>query len=58
MNRWIIVAAGVFVIGWLAGLAAATEPFRLGIIGLDTSHAVAFTKVFNAETPTDDPAEA
>ena len=58
MNRWIIVAAGVFMIGWAAGIAAAGESFRLGIIGLDTSHSVAFTKVFNAETPTDDPAEA
>jgi len=33
----------------LGGIAAAAEgsPFRLGIIGLDTSHAVAFTKLFN-----------
>jgi predicted dehydrogenase len=58
MNRWSIVVAGVFVISWGAGIAAAGESFRLGIIGLDTSHSVAFTKVFNAETPTDDRAEA
>jgi len=38
-------------VAWLllGGLAAAAEgtPFRLGIIGLDTSHATAFTKLFN-----------
>jgi len=35
-----------------AAIARADEkPFRLGVIGLDTSHAVAFTKLFN------DPAE-
>ncbi|GMQ23827.1 Gfo/Idh/MocA family oxidoreductase [Algoriphagus sp. oki45] len=27
------------------------EPIRIGIIGLDTSHAPAFTKLFNAENP-------
>lgn len=37
----------------LAAADAAQEPrpMRLGIIGLDTSHAVAFTKLLNAETP-------
>jgi len=54
----IIMAAGVWLSAWAAGVTAAGEPFRLGIIGLDTSHAVAFTKVFNADTPPDDPAEA
>ncbi len=28
--------------------------FRIGIIGLDTSHAIAFTKEFNSETPTEE----
>src|SRR5436305_68101 len=30
-----------------ASTAAAAEPIRVGIIGLDTSHAPAFTKVLN-----------
>lgn len=35
--------------------ASADEPLiRIGIIGLDTSHAVAFTKEFHAESPTDE----
>lgn len=39
------------------GVASAANPtpetktMRIGIIGLDTSHAVAFTKLLNAETP-------
>lgn len=28
-----------------------TKPLRIGIIGLDTSHAIAFTKLLNGETP-------
>lgn len=31
-----------------AGCVACAEDFRIGMIGLDTSHAVAFAKVFNA----------
>lgn len=31
--------------------AAAPKPLRAGIIGLDTSHAIAFTKTLNAEKP-------
>ncbi len=58
MNKRSIMAAGVLMIGWGAAVAAAGETFRLGIIGLDTSHAVAFTKVFNATTPPDEPSEA
>ena len=27
------------------------DPIRIGIIGLDTSHSPAFTKLFNAENP-------
>jgi predicted dehydrogenase len=38
---------------WVALLGAppllAAEPLRVGIIGLDTSHAIAFTKVLNAK---------
>jgi len=55
-----LVVAGVLV-ALIAGstVAAAAEPsarkLRAGIIGLDTSHVVAFTKVFNAEKPTEQP---
>lgn len=31
--------------------AAEPKPLRIGIIGLDTSHATAFTKLLNGETP-------
>lgn len=54
-NRLLMVAWA-----WLAVTATntlAADLFRLGIIGLDTSHAVAFTKVFNAAEPAKDPAE-
>lgn len=38
---------------WLAGgLAIADEPLRIGIIGLDTSHVTAFTKLINSEEAT------
>lgn len=33
------------------GPSGADKPLRLGIIGLDTSHVPAFTKMFNAKTP-------
>lgn len=33
------------------GAQDAAKPLRLGIIGLDTSHVPAFTKMFNAEEP-------
>ena len=33
--------------GLPAAIAAEPQPLRLGIIGLDTSHAVAFTRLFN-----------
>jgi len=32
-------------------VSAETKPLRIGIIGLDTSHAIAFTKLLNGETP-------
>lgn len=35
----------------LADPTPETKTMRIGIIGLDTSHAVAFTKLLNAETP-------
>ncbi|WP_192350569.1 Gfo/Idh/MocA family protein [Algoriphagus sp. Y33] len=38
-------------INFSAALPFEENPIRIGIIGLDTSHAVAFTKLFNATTP-------
>lgn len=40
----IVIPAGSTVVG------QAKPPFRLGIIGLDTSHVIAFTKAFNDPT--------
>lgn len=34
--------------------ALAQEPIRIGIIGLDTSHSIAFTEIFNGENPAED----
>lgn len=36
-----------------AGIRADEPPIRIGIIGLDTSHSVAFTKIFNDEKSAD-----
>ncbi|PQO33820.1 Gfo/Idh/MocA family protein [Blastopirellula marina] len=38
--------------------ASAAEPLRIGLIGLDSSHAIAFTKTINAETPRPELADA
>jgi predicted dehydrogenase len=57
MNRLNIIVAMTMVGVCGTGPMQAGEPFRLGIIGLDTSHAVAFTKVFNADTAPAEPAE-
>jgi predicted dehydrogenase len=50
--RWI---AGTLVLACLVAASRAAEPeppvLRAGIIGLDTSHAIAFTNLLNAETP-------
>lgn len=50
MLRTIIIAL-VLSIG--SGIACAEEPkqIRIGIIGLDTSHCIAFTKILNSENP-------
>lgn len=43
---WMMVADA-----WVGGSAARAADFRIGIIGLDTSHAAAFTKAFNSTEP-------
>jgi predicted dehydrogenase len=42
-------AAAWLLLGGLAAAAAPAEkpPFRLGVVGLDTSHSIAFAKLFN-----------
>lgn len=44
---WPRLAAGVLLAVATISVAAADEPIRVGIIGLDTSHAPAFMKLFN-----------
>ena len=44
---WPRLAAGVLLAVGTMSVAAADEPIRVGIIGLDTSHAPAFMKLFN-----------
>lgn len=59
MNAQFGLFASVLLLGTLLGVrssvaadpAPAVEGLRIGIIGLDTSHATAFTAAFNAETP-------
>ncbi len=50
--HWLLIPAVVFSEAVLAGLPVAaqtdsSQPVRVGIIGLDTSHVIAFTKAFN-----------
>jgi predicted dehydrogenase len=47
MRTFACFAVGVV----LAGLSQAADPVKVGIIGLDTSHALAFTKLINATNP-------
>jgi len=35
----------------ISGAARAAEPLRVGVIGLDTSHAIAFTEILNTPKP-------
>ncbi|UUO04709.1 Gfo/Idh/MocA family oxidoreductase [Blastopirellula sp. J2-11] len=52
-------AAVCFVLGTLiAGGASAAEPLKIGLIGLDSSHAVAFSKLINAANPRPEFADA
>lgn len=57
LTRREALRAGAALAGGLAlagRLGAADQPLRAGIIGLDTSHVVAFTKVLNAANKTED----
>ncbi|MBN1591290.1 MAG: Gfo/Idh/MocA family oxidoreductase [Pirellulales bacterium] len=46
--RWFVRLLSVTVLSaMVAGVARAEKPLRAGIIGADTSHATAFTKMFN-----------
>ena len=50
---WPRLAAGVLLAVATMSVAAADEPIRVGIIGLDTSHAPAFMKLFNSAESAD-----
>ncbi|RRN78131.1 twin-arginine translocation signal domain-containing protein, partial [Pseudoxanthomonas sp. SGD-10] len=43
-----IAGAGIIALPHLQGLASGPKEIKVGIIGLDTSHSVAFTKLLNA----------
>jgi len=49
MSKYIAVTIAWLLASPALGQHAETAPLRVGIIGLDTSHAVAFTKLMNAE---------
>jgi predicted dehydrogenase len=59
--RFIIVRAPLLLAGWFLSIgvagageaagAVSSQPLRAGIIGLDTSHVVAFTRLLNAPNP-------
>jgi hypothetical protein len=56
IGRLFRVARLAFVLLWLTafGVAAEQPAIRVGIIGLDTSHAIAFTKILNDPNPEPD----
>lgn len=45
------MAALIPAAGWPAEPSSSSQPIRVGIIGLDTSHAIAFTQLLNQESP-------
>src|SRR5512146_1261248 len=47
IRRSLLVAAVVSMVGASVGAAQDKPVFRIGMIGLDTSHVVAFTEVLN-----------
>ncbi|MDX1947171.1 MAG: Gfo/Idh/MocA family oxidoreductase [Pirellulaceae bacterium] len=50
----LLAAAMLLGVAVLPALAADPPQIKVGIIGLDTSHAIAFTKELNAENPRED----
>jgi hypothetical protein len=50
----VLVLLGVSITAQFA-VAQSTQPIRVGIIGLDTSHVIAFTKVLNDPANPDHP---
>ncbi len=58
-HTWLLTVGFVFALfvspsPSLAQSESPAKPIRLGIIGLDTSHAIAFTKLLNADNPNAD----
>lgn len=51
MKRILSLALGLAMTASLLSSATAAETIRIGLIGLDSSHAIAFSKAINAETP-------
>ena len=53
-HRWLVLAAALSASGLVASLGVAqtdsSQPVRVGIIGLDTSHVVEFTRIYNDTT--------
>ena len=47
----LVIVTMLTSVSWAQEKAAEVPPIRVGIIGLDTSHSIAFTKVLNAENP-------
>lgn len=48
---WVVISLSV---SWLSSHVWAAEPIRLGIIGLDTSHAIAFTEALHDVSAAED----
>jgi len=55
--RWPVLVVTLLTMQLVMSVGRAGERLRLGIIGLDTSHAVAFAKMFNTPGATQDSAE-
>ncbi|GGC08699.1 Gfo/Idh/MocA family protein [Dyadobacter sediminis] len=51
IQRSVVTGVGLNLLGHFPSEAKAADGKRVGIIGLDTSHSIAFTKALNAEQP-------
>jgi uncharacterized protein with GYD domain len=51
MKSAVASGAGLYLMNGLPAMAHQTDGKRVGIIGLDTSHSIAFTKALNAASP-------